>query len=350
MNAFLNRGRSEYWSFLCAAFYFGFAAQPALSAPGVFLNEIHCPPGEKPAFNADGSPVLDLSGDVHEFLEIYNAGPTNVPLAGWRLTGDIDFSFPTNAILGGGRYLVVAKNPARLASIPQYGLNVTNVAGPYHGQLSNGGGTVRLRDAADNTIDSVSYSSEFPWPISADALGAEDEWTGLNSTNFQYRGRSLERTSLTWPANDPANWLASPVGGNPSPGRANAVLRTIPRPVVIAFAAYQDNTGSSTIRANQNVRIDCTFSATNQLSGVAVEYFVDDINSTNEIRTPVGMSGVGAPAEGRFTVVLPGWPDRTIVRYRFRANRGAGVETGSPRVDDPFGWHACFVTPMRTST
>jgi len=150
-------------------------------------------------------------------LEIFNAGPTNVPLAGWRLTGDIDFSFPTNAILGGGRYLVVAKNPARLASIPQYGLNVTNIAGPYNGQLSNGGGTVRLRDAADNTIDSVSFSAEFPWAISADALGADDEWTGLNSTNFQYRGRSLERSSLTWPANDPANWLASPVGGNPSP-------------------------------------------------------------------------------------------------------------------------------------
>jgi len=171
MNAFLNRGLSAPCLFLCTAVLLSLSVQPAGSAPAVFLNEIHYQPVEIAAFNADGSPILDLSEDVHEFLEIFNAGPTNVPLAGWRLTGDIDFSFPTNAILGGGRYLVVAKNPARLASIPQYGLNVTNIAGPYNGQLSNGGGTVRLRDAADNTIDSVSFSAEFPWAISADALG-----------------------------------------------------------------------------------------------------------------------------------------------------------------------------------
>ncbi len=350
MNAFLNRGLSAPCLFLCTAVLLSLSVQPAGSAPAVFLNEIHYHPVEIAAFNADGSPILDLSEDVHEFLEIFNAGPTNVPLAGWRLTGDIDFSFPTNAILGGGRYLVVAKNPARLASIPQYGLNVTNIAGPYNGQLSNGGGTVRLRDAADNTIDSVSFSAEFPWAISADALGADDEWTRLNSTNFQYRGRSLERSSLTWPANDPANWLASPVGGNPSPGRANAVLRSVPRPVVVAFAAYQDSTGSAIIRANQPVRIDCTFSATNPLSSVAVEYFVDDINSTTEPRTTVDMTGVGAPAEGRFTVVLPGRVDRSLVRYRFRANRGGGIETVSPRADDPYAWHAYFVTPVRAST
>src|SRR6185436_5265568 len=103
---------------------------------------------------------------------------------------------------------------------------------PYQGHLGNRGGTVRLRDALDNTMDAVSYSSEFPWAIGANALGADDEWTGLNSSNFQYRGRSLERVSVNWAANDPANWLASPAPGNPSPGLPNAATRPIPRPVV----------------------------------------------------------------------------------------------------------------------
>src|SRR5262249_7254145 len=152
------------------------------------------------------------------------------------------------------------------------------------------------------------------------------------------------------PANDPANWLASPAAGNPSPGRANAVLRSVPRPVVIAFAAYQDSTGSKIIRANQPVRIHWTFSATNLLSGVSVEYFVDAINITNETRTGANMTGVGAPAEARFTVVLPGRADRSLVRYRFKANRGGGTENVSPRADDPFAWYAYFVTPVRTST
>ena len=31
-------------------------------------------PVEEPAFNADGTPVLDLYEDVHEFVEIYNPG------------------------------------------------------------------------------------------------------------------------------------------------------------------------------------------------------------------------------------------------------------------------------------
>ncbi len=321
------------------------------AAPVVVLNEIHYHPVELAAFDATGAPLLDLSSDVHEFVELYNAGSTNVPLAGWRLSGDISYEFPTNAVLGAGQYIVVARDPVRLRAISQYNsLNAGNVFGPFSGTLPNGSGTVRLRDFLDATIDSVSYSSGFPWAIGADALGADDEWTGLVSTNFQYRGRSLERVSATWAPNDPANWLASPAPGNPSPGRANAVTRVTPRPVVTALAAYQDSTRSTIIRANQSVRIDCAFSGTTSLTGVQVEYFVDDLNVTNETRASVTMTATGVPGDGTFTALVSGRPDRSIVRYRVRANRGSGLETVSPRADDPFAWHAYFVTPNRAST
>lgn len=320
------------------------------AAPAVVINEVHYHPVERPAFNSNGAPVLDLSNDVHEFVEIYNTGATNVSLAGWRLTGEVDFEFPTNAVIVGGRYLVVAKNPARLLAIPQYTLNASNVFGPFQNNLGNRAGTVRLRDALDNTVDSVSYSAEFPWAIGADGLGADDEWTGLVSSNFQYRGRSLERVSATWTPNDPANWLASPTNGNPTPARANTVTRAIPRPVVLAQSAYQAGDGARLIRASQQARIDCTFSATNVLSAVQVEYFLDDINSTAETRFTVSMTLTGAASGGRYTALLPGRADRTIVRYRIRANRGGGLETVSPRADDPFAWHAYFVTPQRVST
>jgi hypothetical protein len=36
----------------------------------IVISEIHYHPVEEPAFNADGSPVLDISDDVHEFVEI----------------------------------------------------------------------------------------------------------------------------------------------------------------------------------------------------------------------------------------------------------------------------------------
>jgi hypothetical protein len=313
----------------------------------VFISEILYHPVEKEAFDTNGAPVLDLSSDVHEFLELHNVGAAPVELSGWRLSGGIAFDFPAGAGIPAGSFVVVAKHPARLAAITQYGLSTNQILGPYTGQLANEGDTIRLRDAADNVADSVSYSPAFPWAISADALGAGDAWTGLNSYDYQYRGRSLERVSFSHPANDPANWLASPLATGPTPGRANTVQLTVPRPVVISFSVAQASDGTTIIRSNQPVRLDVMFSATNGLANVSVEYFIDDLNQTNEARTAVALAPVAAPSDGRYTGTLPGFANRQIIRYRIRADRGAGVEAVSPRADDPFAWHACFISPVR---
>jgi len=332
---------------LLALFLIG---SPAPVLGQVVISEIMYHPVEEPAFNANGTPVLDLYEDVHEFVEIHNPGLAAVPMAGWKLSGGISFTFPSNAVIQAGEYRVVAKDPVRLAAVAAYGLAAANVLGPYTNQLSNRRDTVRIRNADDEVVDAVSYAAEFPWAISADALGADPEWTGINPLSHQYRGRSLERVSFTHPANDPANWLASPLPGNPSPGRSNAVSRAVPKPVAVSFQAAQSTDESTTIRNNQPVRIDAVFSGTNLLSGVAIEWFVDNIEVTNETHTTASMLVSGPAAAGAFTVVLPGQPDRSVVRFRFRANRGTGDEVVSPRADDPYGWHAYFVTPVRTST
>jgi hypothetical protein len=325
--------------------------QAYLSAqPSLRISEIMYHPVERPAFNADGSPVLDLSEEVHEFVELHNAGATALSLDGWRLSGGIAFDFPLGKVVPPGGFVVVAKNPARLAAVTQYRLTTNAVLGPWSGQLGNGADTIRLRAPNGDTVDAVSYSARFPWAISADALGAEDEWTGLNSMNFQYRGRSLERVSYTHPANDPANWLASPLATGPTPGRTNSVQRAVPRPIVTSFSVVQASDGSSLIRPSQPTRLDVVFSATNQLSSLSVEYFLDDINRTNESRFTVALSPLGAGADACFTGTLPGQANRSLVRFRIRANRGAGLENVSPRADDPFAWHAYFVTPPRDST
>lgn len=316
------------------------------SQAAIFINEIHYHPVEVAAYDSGGSPVLDLTEDMHEFIELYNAGPDAVSLAGWEIAGGIDYDFPPAAVLGPGEYLVVAKDVTRVTAV--YGLNPAQVLGPYSGQLGNNNDTVRLEDNLGEVIDSVSYSAEFPWAISADALGAGDEWTGLNSLNYQYRGRSLERVSLSAAANDPANWLASPLSG-PSPGRANAIQLPTPPPVVVAFSAVQASDSQSIIRSNQPVRIDVVFGGTNQLSNVSVEYFVDDINSTSETRFTLALTPLATPTDGRYSGTLSGFPQRSVVRYRFRANRGTGIEVVSPRADDPFAWHALYVSPVRAS-
>ena len=49
--------------------------------PPLRITEIMYHPVEQPAFNADGTPVMDLYEDVHEFVELHNAGTAAVSLA-----------------------------------------------------------------------------------------------------------------------------------------------------------------------------------------------------------------------------------------------------------------------------
>ena len=317
---------------------------------GVLINEIMYHPVERPAFDAAGDPVLDLTEDVHEFIELKNTGSTAVSLAGWRLRGAADYDFPAGASIPAQGFAVVAKFPARLESIAAYALPAGSVFGPWSGGLKNSGDTIRLETVSGAVADAVSYSSSMPWAIGANAFGAEDDWTSINETLHQYRGRSLERVSMSWPANDPANWLASPLVAGPSPGRANAVALSVPLPVVTAVRAVQDSTGSIMIRATQPVRVEAQFSSAGAgVSNVQVEYFRDDINSSSEAKTTLSMTAVaGQPGLWRATV--PGQTDRSIVRYRILTDRGAGVQRVSPRADDPQAWHAWFVSPVRSST
>ncbi len=315
----------------------------------VAINEIMYHPVEEPAFNPDGTPVVELYDDVHEFVELHNVSGTEVRLGGWKLTGGIEFTFPQEAVIAADGFLIVAKDPARLAKVNAYQLTPGTLYGPFAGQLSNGRDTIKLRDGAGEVVDSVSYSAGFPWPIGADALGADQEWTGLDPKGYQYRGRSLERVSASWSGNDPANWLASPLRGNPSPGQPNSVRRAVPKPVVVKGSHSSTIQAAPPVRNSGPMRIECRFSHTNNLRDVTLEYFVDNINSTTEVPISQPMTVEGDAQEGRFVAVIPTKPFRSIVRYRIRADRGDGSEVVSPRADDPLGWHAYFVAPARTS-
>ena len=125
----------------------------------VIINEIHYHPVEVPNFDAAGNPTYSVTGgaadftdDVHEFVEIRNAGVAAVDVSGWKLSGGIGFTIPASTSIPAGGYKVIAKNPARIQTV--YG--TAGVLGPFVGKLSNKDDTVRLKNAADATIDSVS--------------------------------------------------------------------------------------------------------------------------------------------------------------------------------------------------
>jgi hypothetical protein len=329
----------------------------------VIVNEIHYNPVERPAFDANGNPVFqgtatpaDFTDDVHEFVELYNPALSAVTLDGWRLEGGIDYTFSPGTSIAAGGYLVVAKNPARIQTV----YSISGVLGPYSGKLGNRGDTVRLVTPANAVSDSVSYGTSFPWAISANKLGASDDFTLINSASYQYKGRSLQRVSASSASNDPANWVAvrpSPFADLPTPGGPNIVTRAVPKPVVTALSATQLSDGAVIIRNTAQVKILATFSSNASLSNVQCEYFVDNINAFGEVPTAVAMTALG---NNQFSATLPMQANRSIVRYRITADRGDGVEVVSPRADDPAvvptavatrqPWHAYFVTPTRSAT
>jgi len=323
-----------------------FCALPFLSqaqAQGrVLISEIHYHPVEEPEFLADGSPALYLSGDVHEFLEIHNSSNERISLNGWRLTGGIDYQFPASASIQPGHYLAIARNPGQLSRIGQYNLRRDQILGPYIGELSNDSDRINLKDSQGRTVDSVAYSSQFPWPVGADGLGASDEWTGLQSRDFQYRGRSLERTSWSGDSSDPGNWQASPVGSEPTPGRANSVLETNGSPVVINFSVLQNADNQRRLRAGQEMRIETYFSREEGLGKVYVEYFADHKERTNEVSTRVLMEKAGE-IQNKWQGILPAFAERTVVRYRVLAEVNGRFKQVFPRTGDPFFWKAFFV-------
>jgi len=128
---------------------------PSSRRTGLVISEIMY----HPAPRADGRNL--------EFIEVYNSERTPANISGFRLSGDADFAFPTNTIIPGLGFLVVAAVPADMQQV--YGLSgVSGGFGNSTNSLPNGGGTIRLRNQWGAVLLEVTYSDEPPWPAAAD--------------------------------------------------------------------------------------------------------------------------------------------------------------------------------------
>src|SRR5206468_1544644 len=88
-------------------------------------------------------PTNRLDGRNLEFIEIYNANALAENIGGYRLSGDVDYSFPSNAIIAANSYLVVAPIPADIQAV--YGITAVGGFGNSFGStnvLPNSGGTI----------------------------------------------------------------------------------------------------------------------------------------------------------------------------------------------------------------
>ena len=117
------------------------------------------------------APATPFRKNHDGWVELYNAGTTDVDLAGWRFTRGVSFAFPAGTVLASGSYLVVACNSNALASA-HTGIRVL---GPCAGMLGQSADRLTLEDANGNVADEVRYYDDTPWPAYADGAGSSIE-------------------------------------------------------------------------------------------------------------------------------------------------------------------------------
>jgi hypothetical protein len=100
-------------------------------------------------------------GEV-EWVEVHNMMTVDVDLSEWRLSGGVDFEFPTGTVIPGGGYLV----------IEGAGGGIGAPLGPFSGSLNNSGERIRLRNNSDRVMDEIDYGDSGRWPVAADGAGA----------------------------------------------------------------------------------------------------------------------------------------------------------------------------------
>ncbi|MCE9616023.1 MAG: lamin tail domain-containing protein [Lentisphaerae bacterium] len=154
-----------------------------------------------------------------EFVEIFNTEPVSHDLSNFRLSGDVEYRFPTNFTLAARAFMVIASDPTAI----QAAYAISNVLGPFTHALPDDAGVVRLRNAQDAILVDVEYADAAPWPLAADGAG-HSLW--LSQPDYG------ERDLRAWSA-------SSRTGGSPGtadPGDADPLAGVI----INEFLAHTD--------------------------------------------------------------------------------------------------------------
>ena len=94
-----------------------------------------------------------------EWIEVFNQMGIRTDVSGWRIDG-AGYTFPAGTIMDPGAYLVVYKTPP------------PGKLGPFTGNLSNDGETLRLINKGERLMDELSYGDNGRWPVAADGSRA----------------------------------------------------------------------------------------------------------------------------------------------------------------------------------
>ena len=300
------------------------AVAVARGPAAVVINEIHYHPKDPTS--------------PSEFIELFNSGPTEVPLAGWKFDAGVKFTFSEGTKIAAGGFVVVAKNPDGFKAA--FG---KDALGGWKGKLKHSGEALVLRDAKGTVVDQVKFGTGFPWPTAADGEGASLEL--VNPAMDRLAGSSWRSSGFVAGKNEI---------GKPTPGERNSTAMDGPPPSITAIghAPVQPKGGES-------VRVAARVVAASGVKGVTLLYQV--VEPGKYLRksdpafekdwTPVpmrddGKDGDTRAGDGVFSALLPGTiqQHRRLIRYRIAAEDARGQTMRVPYADDacPNFAYFCF--------
>jgi hypothetical protein len=96
----------------------------------------------------------------HEFIALTNPAPFAIDISGWKLEGAIDFTFAPGTVIPSTSAFYVSPNVRafRSRTVSPRGGEGRFVLGPYSGQLSARGETVRVRNGFGNIVNTFPFA------------------------------------------------------------------------------------------------------------------------------------------------------------------------------------------------
>ncbi len=130
-------------------------AGPSSRRTGIAITEIMYHPADRP------------DDRLLEFVELYNSNDWPEDIGGYRLAGDLEYTFPRGTTMPARGYVVVAASPADLEAVTGF----SSALGPFAGRLPNSGGVLELRNELNALLLEVEYADDSPFPVAADGAG-----------------------------------------------------------------------------------------------------------------------------------------------------------------------------------
>lgn len=232
--------------------------------------------------------------DAGDWIEIYNKTSQDIDLKNWKTKHYTEeYQIDKSVIIASGGYLIICEDSLKFKQIHP---DITSIIGNLHFELNNKSGKISLYDANNQTIHSVRYSDEIPYPPLADALGASVE---------------LDQNKE---GNNPLQWRESNVLGG-SPGKYNSVYPVI-NSLYINEIAASANQAISDENGNFSDWFEI-FNGSNDSINLSGLYFTDNIQQPRKWQLALN--------EPEKTLILPDsfkliWADEAKIRSLFHTN------------------------------